>query len=196
MKAAVFFDRDGTLIEDRGYICHFRQVRLFPFAVDALHMLNDAGWLTVMVTNQSAIARGLCTCEQVEELHRRLRRFIERRGARIDAIYYCPFFSGGGVERYSREDACRKPAPGMLLRAAAELDIDMAKSFMVGDEEKDIEAGKRAGCRTILVQSGKPIPAPPRPASATPDYVVSDLLEASRLICSLAHACATPIGNE
>ncbi|MBN2346037.1 MAG: HAD family hydrolase [Candidatus Aminicenantes bacterium] len=184
MKRAVFLDRDGTLIQDRGYICEFSQVAFFPFAAAAVRLLNRAGYLVVVASNQSAVARGICSAEQVERLHRRLQAHFSERGAAIAAFYYCPFLAGGRVAAYRRQSPLRKPEPGMLLQAARELDLDLAHSFMVGDKADDVEAGRRAGCGTVLVRTGEGESASDGPTPPA-DFVVADLAAAARLIASL-----------
>lgn len=179
MRPAAFLDRDGTLIEDRGYICSFQQVRVFPFAAEALRRLRRAGFVTVLVTNQSAVARGICTPEQIESLHVRLRAILAGESAFIDAVYWCPFHPRGRIPEFSMESDMRKPQPGMLLQAARELDLDLSSSLMVGDKPADIAAGKAAGCATALVRTGYGTEAEistewdPRP-----DMVADDLLDA------------------
>jgi len=183
-RAAVFLDRDGTLIEDRGYICDFSQVRFFPAAAAAVRQLNLAGYLVVVVSNQSAVARGICSEEQVVALHLRLQAHFREQGADIAAFYHCPFMADGLVAAYRRESPLRKPAPGMLLQAADELHIALASSFMVGDKTDDIEAGRRAGCRTVLVRTGYGRESESRldAGGPRPDLVVDDLAAAAAAI--------------
>jgi D-glycero-D-manno-heptose 1,7-bisphosphate phosphatase len=187
MKRAVFLDRDGTLIQDRGYICDFSQVGFFPFAASAVRALNRAGYLVIVASNQSAVARGICSEEQVLELHRRLQAHFKRRGAAIAAFYHCPFMAEGTVEAYRGHSPLRKPEPGMLLRAATDFDLDLDRCFMVGDKADDIEAGKRAGCRTILVRTGKGGESETSLAAGglAPDRIVDDLAAAARAIKDL-----------
>jgi D-glycero-D-manno-heptose 1,7-bisphosphate phosphatase len=186
MRRAAFLDRDGTLVEDRGYICDFAQVGFFPFAAAAVRQLNRAGYLVIVVSNQSAVARGICSEEQVVSLHQRLQAHFREQGADIAAFYHCPFLADGQVAAYRRESPLRKPAPGMLLQAAAEFGLDLEGSFMVGDKADDIEAGRRAGCRTVLVRTGfggeseiRLMADGPRP-----DFVSDDLAAAAALIAA------------
>jgi D-glycero-D-manno-heptose 1,7-bisphosphate phosphatase len=153
---AVFLDRDDTLIHDPGYIAQPQQVRLKAGAADALRRLAAAGWRLVVATNQSGIARGLLTERQLAEIHDELRRQLADGGAAVDAIYYSPYHPEGVVEAYRKATDCRKPGPGMLLRAAREMDLDLAASWMIGDSLRDTRAGKAAGCRTILLASALP----------------------------------------
>lgn len=184
MKKAVFLDRDGTLIRDAGYICTFAQVEFFPFAAAAVQRLNRAGFLVIVVSNQSAVARGICSEEQVRTLHRQLRDHFTGLGAGIAAFYHCPFLADGRVAAYRRESPLRKPAPGMLLQAAADFAIDLGGSFMVGDKADDIEAGRRAGCRTVLVRTGYGRLSESMLAETgpRPDLVADDLAAAAALI--------------
>jgi D-glycero-D-manno-heptose 1,7-bisphosphate phosphatase len=146
-RRAVFADRDGTLIEDPGYLADPDGVVLLPGAAHALARLRDHGFVLVVVSNQSGIARGLITEEQAAAVHARFVAELAGRGVQLDAVRYCPHGPNDGC-------VCRKPLPGLLLEAAEELGVDPARSFMVGDTPSDIEAGKRAGCMTILLAAG------------------------------------------
>ena len=150
---AVFLDRDDTVIEDPGFIDHPDQVRLKPGAAGAIRRLRKAGYAVVVASNQSGIARGLITEEQLAAVHRRLRDLLQQEGADLDAIYSCPYLAGPDavVEAYRKDSDLRKPKPGMLFKAARELGLDLPRSWMIGDRPTDIEAGRRAGCRTILI---------------------------------------------
>ncbi|MFH2108333.1 MAG: HAD family hydrolase [Chrysiogenia bacterium] len=187
MNKAIFLDRDGTLIQDRGYICDFSQVGFFPFAADALRTMNRAGYLVIVVSNQSAVARGICSERQIIELHRQLQDHFKDRGAEIAAFYYCPFLADGKVARYRLDSPWRKPAPGMLLQAAIDFDLDLARSIMVGDKADDIEAGKRAGCLTMLVGSGQGRFSQAAPKTGpVPDHTAENLLDVARIIAALS----------
>lgn len=186
---AVFLDRDNTLIEDPGYINHPNQVRLLPGAAAALAQLRKLGYLLVIVSNQSGIARGIVTEEVLEKIHQRITRLLTDEGAMLDAIYYCPYHPEGVIPKYRMESDLRKPAPGMLLKAAEELDIDLGRSWMVGDSYRDIAAGKRAGCRTILIDS--PVNRAARTATdPIPDRKVGSIREAANVIRMLDQAPA------
>lgn len=180
MRTAVFLDRDGTVMEDEGYLCECSGIRVFPFSATAIRRLNDADVAVVVVTNQSAVARGLCTVDQVESVNRAMLERIEAEGGRIDAVYWCPFHPEGSVEKYSRPSSMRKPSPGMLHQAARELKLDLRKSVMIGDKLSDIAAGKAADCRTILVRTGYGKESLTRINADRihPDHVVADLREA------------------
>jgi len=177
---AVFFDRDGTLIRDPGYLSHPDQVELLDGAAEAVKELQLLGYKTVVVSNQSGIARGILTEEMLEQIHARLRELLSRKGAALDGIYYCPYHPDGAVPKYRKESDWCKPKPGMLLAAAGELNIDLTRSWMIGDNYRDTEAGRSAGCKTILIG----------PAHATagetdankPDHVAVNLKEAINIV--------------
>ena len=167
-ERAVFVDRDGTVIEDPGYLSDPAAVRLVPGAADALRELHDRGFRLVVVSNQSGIARRLITEEQAAAVHERFVAELAGRGVRLDDVRYCPHAPEAGC-------ACRKPLPGLLVDAADELGVDLARSFMVGDKPSDVEAGRRAGCTTILL-------APGGDGAAASDHVATDWTEVLRLI--------------
>ena len=144
LRPAVFLDRDGTLIPDTGYLDNVAGVRLLPGVGPALAALARAGFALVVVTNQSGIGRGLIRAEIVEQQHERLRELLRPNGVELAAVEYCPHAPDAGC-------ACRKPRPGMLLRAAARLRLELKASFMVGDKTADVAAGQAAGCRTIFL---------------------------------------------
>lgn len=178
----VFLDRDNTLIADPGYISRPEQVRLLPGVGQAMRELGARGYRLVLVTNQSGIARGLLTVSDLERIHAELRRQLTEQGASLDAIYYCPYHPEGTVEPYMRKSIDCKPSPGMMVQAAMDLDLDLAASWMVGDSGRDIEAGRRGGCLTILLatagkQGGEAIDCPP-------DYLAADMMEAAAIILS------------
>jgi D-glycero-D-manno-heptose 1,7-bisphosphate phosphatase len=152
--AAVFLDRDGTINEEIGYIDRLENLRLIPGAAEAIRLINASGMKTVVVTNQSGVARGIITESFVAETHARLGEMLRVEEASLDGIYFCPHHPTEGRGNYLQECECRKPSPGLLLRAAAELHLDPARSYMVGDTLKDIEAGARAGAQGILVRTG------------------------------------------
>jgi len=182
---AVFLDRDNTLIEDPGYISDPKVVTLLPGVELALKSLTQCGYKLVVVTNQSGVARGLLTEETLEKIHSELRRQLSDRGAHLDAIYYCPFHPEGTIEEYAKESDLRKPQAGMLELGAKELDIDLSQSWMVGDSARDIEAGQRAGCKTIRVRSRPDHHATPGledDEDVQADYTVRNLVDAARVI--------------
>ena len=166
---AIFFDRDGTLMEDTGYVSDPALVSLLPGALDILPALKAAGFRLIIITNQSGIGRGYFTVADYEAVHI---RFLELLGADyFDATYFCPDHPDVASER-------RKPGPGMLLEAARDFDLDLQRSWMIGDRESDLLAGRAAGTRTVLVRTGIGASAPTTHA----DFVAKDLAEAAAFI--------------
>lgn len=178
---AVFLDRDGTLIEDRGYISDPEDVALLPGCVESIRRLADAGYLIVVVSNQSGIARGLFDEETLDEVHARFEELLAEEDVGIDGAYYCPYLDGpdAKVKAYRRDSELRKPKPGMLLQAARELNIDLKRSWMIGDSPRDMEAGRLAHCTSILL-CDDPDAMPETPGDAV--HVASTLLEAADVI--------------
>jgi len=156
LRPAVFLDRDGTVNREVDYLADPAELELLPGAAEAIVRWNDAGWLVVVITNQSGVARGILTEDRLREIHDHLARILSEHGARIDAFHHCPHHPEIGKPPYLRDCDCRKPAPGMLLRAAAELSIDLPRSWVIGDSFRDLEAGAAAGIPGILVATGKP----------------------------------------
>ena len=148
---AIFLDRDGTLIEDPGYLSRPEQVSLLDGAAEALIELRAMGYKLVIVSNQSAVARGIVTEQDLDEIHERLRQLLTEKGAYLDQIYYCPYHPDGIVPKYRKDSDWRKPNPGMLLAAADEMNIDLSQSWSIGDSSRDVKAGLSAGCKTILI---------------------------------------------
>jgi len=183
MTPAVFLDRDGTLIEEAGYLERLERMVFFPYAVDAVRALNRSGFSVVVITNQAGIARGIVKEAFVADAHRAISEKMAAGGARIDAYYYCPHYSTGTVTRYVMACDCRKPQPGMLHRAAADLDLDLARSFVVGDRWHDVGAARAVGARGVLVRSGlgRREEASPE-AGITADAIVDTLADASAWI--------------
>jgi D-glycero-D-manno-heptose 1,7-bisphosphate phosphatase len=153
MRRAVFLDRDGTINIEKEYLYRVSDFEFIPGAPEAIRILNQSGFLVVVVTNQSGVARGYYTEDDVINLHRHVDRELEAYHAHVDAWLYCPHHPGGRGS-YALPCRCRKPLPGMLHEAAAHFDIDLEQSIMIGDKRADIEAGAAAGCRTILVRTG------------------------------------------
>ncbi|WP_156478563.1 D-glycero-beta-D-manno-heptose 1,7-bisphosphate 7-phosphatase [Anaerosporomusa subterranea] len=153
MNRAIFLDRDGTINQDRGYI-HKPSEFIFEYrAIEAISLLNQAGFIVIVVSNQAGIAHGHFSEQAVDCLHQWVSGQLALHGARIDAFYYCPHHPNG-QSRYRTKCDCRKPAPGMLLRAAADFSIDLAASWMVGDHRSDMEAGTAAGVTPVFVLTG------------------------------------------
>jgi D-glycero-D-manno-heptose 1,7-bisphosphate phosphatase len=168
MKKAAFLDRDGVInrkAPEGHYVTRWEEMEFFPGVHQAVRLLNQAGYFVVVVSNQRCVAKGLIKTSELESMHARMRHEFEVAGARIDAIYYCP-------HEVEPPCSCRKPEPGMLLEASGEHQIDLAESWMIGDSKRDVEAGKRAGCRTVqLMDDGKS-------AIDGPNAVASSLLDA------------------
>ncbi|GAG20401.1 unnamed protein product [marine sediment metagenome] len=173
MKRAVFLDRDGTIIEEVGYLRRIEDIRLLPGAAEALRGLKQAGFLLLVVTNQSAVARGWLNEQALEAIQQEINRLLQGDGGTVDAFYYCPHLPGAKLKRYARTCTCRKPKPGLLQRAARDWSVSLQRSYMVGDSRRDVEAGRRAGCCTILIGGALSPPA---------DMVAADLREAANLI--------------
>jgi D-glycero-D-manno-heptose 1,7-bisphosphate phosphatase len=180
---AVFLDRDGTLIEEVGYLERVSRVALFPWTIDAVRLLNRAGFLVVVITNQAGIARGYFPESLVETVHRHIDSLLAVGDARIDAYYYCPHHPQGIVEPYNRSCDCRKPGRALIDRAAADLGIDPAASFVVGDRWLDIQMASAVGARGVLVRTGYGVTDEARPlAHVVPDAVVDNLIDATTWI--------------
>jgi D-glycero-D-manno-heptose 1,7-bisphosphate phosphatase len=154
VRRAVFLDRDGTLIEETGYLDRLDRMSFYPFTVDAVRLLNRSGLVVIVVTNQSGVARGMFDEALVDAAHRRLSDALALGGARVDGFYYCPHHPQGTVDAYRRICDCRKPEPGLLMQAARDHDVDLRASFVVGDRAHDLEAGAAVGARCALVRTG------------------------------------------
>ncbi len=154
MKRAVFMDRDGTISEEVGYINHPSRFRLFPYSATAIKLLNEAGWLAIVVTNQAGVARGYFSEEMVQIVHQRLKQELEDESARLDAIYYCAHHPSVGEPPYRFDCDCRKPKPGLIRHATKHFDIDLSASWMVGDRYSDIEMARNAGVNSAFLLSG------------------------------------------
>ena len=150
-RPALFLDRDGTLIRNEPYRDTPRGMTLLPNVARGLKAWAKSGFVLVIVTNQSGIARGLITRKGLELIHARLLKLLKSRGVKVEAIYVCPHLPGGKVRRYARRCACRKPKPGLLRRAARELELDLRNSVTIGDSPRDVEAGRKAGTQAILL---------------------------------------------
>ena len=155
MKKAIFLDRDGTINRDVNFLIDFKDFELIEGSLEALKILQDLDYHLFIVSNQSGIARGYLDEARLAEIHARLTELLLERGVRIAGIYYCPHLPEGTVARYAVECDCRKPKPGLILQAAREHGIDLSASYIVGDRLRDVEAGRAAGCRSILIGEGK-----------------------------------------
>lgn len=174
-QAAIFLDRDGVINEDRHLIHKPEDLVLYPFAAASIKKINSSDYLSIVTTNQSVVARNLCTIEELEYIHKKLDSDLGAAGAKLDQLYYCPYHPDKGYPEenplYKKEHPWRKPAPGMLLQGAADFNIDLSQSYMIGDRESDILAGKNAGCKTIAVRTGHGY----RKATTNPHYIFRDL---------------------
>jgi D-glycero-D-manno-heptose 1,7-bisphosphate phosphatase len=179
VKPAVFLDRDGTIIEDVGYLDSLSRVAFYPWTVDAIRALNRAGLPVVVVTNQSGIARGLFDAAFVAETHRYIDARLAAGGARVDAYYYCPHHPAGQVAAYARACDCRKPGRGMIDQAARDLGLDPARSFVAGDKWLDVQLGRAVGARAILVRTGTGAAEEMQPPEGVAADVVVDNLAAA-----------------
>lgn len=158
-QKAVFLDRDGTINKYVGFLRNIEDFELIDGVAEAIRRINEAGYLAIVVTNQPVIARGEVTVKELDEIHKKMETLLGAEGAYLDAIYYCPHHPHKGYEGEISElkidCECRKPKPGMLLRAAIDFNIDLAQSWMIGDGENDIKAGIAAGCRTAIIGEGE-----------------------------------------
>jgi len=186
---AVFLDKDGTLIENVPFNDDPARIRLLPGAAEGIRSLSEAGYRLFVVTNQPGIARGYFLKQAMAAIRSRLRELIADAGGHLGGFYYCPHEPGAPIAAYALDCDCRKPRPGLILRAAWEHDLDLHRSFMVGDILDDVEAGRRAGVKTILVNHQNEtdwILSPMR----LPHHVARDLAEAASWILSANHRVA------
>jgi D-glycero-D-manno-heptose 1,7-bisphosphate phosphatase len=194
---AIFIDRDGTLNEEVGYITELTQFRLFDFAAEAVRLINDANWRAIVLTNQSGIARGLFDEEFLLRLHSRMEASLKLEGARLDAIYYCPHHPEFGEPPYHQDCNCRKPKPGLIERAMEDFQLDLKRSFVIGDRYRDVETGCRAGTRCVMVMTGhgreefRTQRASPNgqgqwEQKGQPEHIAENLVEAVRWILSVS----------
>jgi D-glycero-D-manno-heptose 1,7-bisphosphate phosphatase len=180
-RPAVFIDRDGTLTEEVGYLNHPSRLRLLPRSAEAVRRLNEAGIAAVLATNQAGIARGYFSEDVMNAVHQQLADQLKEAGAHLDGLYVCPHHPTAGEPPFRADCDCRKPRPGLLLRAARDLDLDLAGSIMVGDKPSDLSVAHAVGARSILVLTGYGLGEwEYRRAHfpVAPDHVATDLLEA------------------
>lgn len=170
-KPAIFLDRDGVLTVEKGYaISSIEEMEIFPYAQECVRRIREAGYLAIVVTNQSAVAKGLFPIEELLDMNRRL-----ESEAGVDAIYYCPHHPEGKILKYTKVCNCRKPKTGMIDQALRDFDIDMASSYMVGDRACDIILGQNAGIKTVLLDSG--YGSERLEEDCSPDFIMEDLTE-------------------
>lgn len=190
MHKAIFIDKDGTLIPDIPYNVNPALITLAPGAGAALRRFREAGYKLVVISNQAGVARGLFTEDALPPVFERLNALLEPFGVALDAWYYCPHLPDGTVKEYAQQCACRKPGAALLRQAAADLQIDLGASWMIGDIETDSEAGKRAGCRTILIEKpGDPMTPDKLNPQNQPDYLIHSW-EAAQAIVAAAPVTA------
>ena len=183
-RAAVFFDRDGTLIEDVGYLRTAAGLRMIDGAAAGVRQLNERGFLTFVISNQSGVARGYFTEQELIPIHERLEAELDAAGAHLDRIYYCPHHPTRGTPPYNVECTCRKPRTGMLEQAVKEFGVDLSRSYVIGDKVADVKVGHNAGTRTVLVLTGYGASAVQecREAGVAPDAVRPSVAEAVAFI--------------
>jgi D-glycero-D-manno-heptose 1,7-bisphosphate phosphatase len=185
---AVFLDRDGTINEEVGYLDSLDKFKIIPSAYEAIRLINKSVMKAVIISNQAGVARGLFTEDFVKMTHEHLQTVLRQKGAYIDKFYYCPHHPTEGIGIYLQQCSCRKPAPGMLLQAAQDLNIDLTRSYLVGDRFRDMEAAKKVRVKGVLVKTGygQDFLQDDGQDKATeenkPDFIVTDILEAVKWI--------------
>lgn len=186
MKKAVFLDRDGTMNADiNGYISKPQDFELFPFTVQAVSILNEMGYLVFVVTNQSGIARGFYTFDDLEKVHEKMRFQLSEQGARVDGVFSSPYHEKGKIDPFNIEHEDRKPGLGMFKKALQEFSFSIKDSYMIGDKYSDIVFGRKAGLTTILVRTGEgnnEFLQKRHEWEQKPHYIVNDLMSAVKLI--------------
>jgi len=185
MERAVFLDRDGTIIEDTGYISECDKIKFLPGVSKAIRLLNENGFRVIVITNQAGVARGYFTEETVKEINDYVQKSLAKQEAFIDMIYYCPHHVEGIIKEDRKECYRRKPNPGMIVKPVGEFGIDLKNSFVIGDKISDIEAGHRAGCKTILLDSESPLNKE-KESTMISNYVASDLHEAVKWLAKVS----------
>lgn len=183
---AIFLDRDGTINREVDVLRDIGQFELLPGAADAIRTMHELGYLTIVVTNQPVIARGWMTHEGLKEIHDLMEKQLAEKGAKLDAIYYCPHHPEASLPEYRIVCECRKPGSKMIIDATKKFTIDPKQSFLIGDHNRDIAAGKVAGLTTILVETG--VTVANEEIETKPDYRAKDLGEATEIIKN--HAAA------
>lgn len=174
-KPAVFLDRDGVLSEEKSYVCSVEQLNIFPYTAECVRKIKEKGYYAIVITNQSGVARGLFTEDALRKMNQYM---VEHTG--VDAVYYCPHHKKGVVLGYALECNCRKPGTGLIEQARQDFNIDMGRSWFVGDRASDIQTGKKAGIKTILVESGYGTKR--LEENVAPDYILEDLREVIQLL--------------
>ena len=185
MKRAVFLDRDGTINEDVGHITEPSQFELIPGSIAAMNRLGEAGFCLPMITNQAGVGRGLMTEHQLKRVLDAFQNLLKKEGTSLDGVYYCPHHPEEGKGVYKTDCECRKPGHAMFLQAASDLDIDLTRSYMIGDHWSDAQAGMAAGCQAILLRTGhgpQEIARVPEEQLSSLAFVADDLADAAAWI--------------
>jgi D-glycero-D-manno-heptose 1,7-bisphosphate phosphatase len=178
---AIFIDKDGTLIPDIPYNVDPGKISLQEGALAGLHQLQEAGYLLIIISNQSGVARGIFKEEALIHVQHKIESLLAEKGVVLNGFYYCPHYPDSSIKEYSVECDCRKPQPGMLLKAALDFNIDLTRSWMIGDILNDVEAGKKAGCKTVLIDNGNTVVHLDNPIRI-PDYKAKNIEEAAAQI--------------
>ncbi len=190
MCAGIFFDRDGTINEERNYLSSPDQLQLFPRTADALREAQHLGFKLFVISNQSGVARGYITEHQVQLVNTALLRLLQEQGVALDGIYYCPHYPNIPHSPYGIDCTCRKPKTGMLLQAARDFKIDLLRSFVIGDKVSDIQTANNAGARGILVKTGYGVAEMNllQPNNVTTAYIAEDIYDAVQFIKKVSQA--------
>jgi len=185
MEKAVFLDRDGTINEEMGYINHISRLKIFPFTSEAVKILTSCGYKVIVISNQAGLARGYFDQALLDEVNQELIHSLSAEQAQIEKIYYCPHLKDAVVDKYKKDCECRKPKPGMIIKAQKEFNIDLKQSYMIGDRYKDIEFGFNQGLKTIMVLTGYGLGEYQHQKhlwTKEPDFICKNLLEAAKVI--------------
>ena len=191
MLKAIFIDKDGTLIPDIPFNVNPDLIVLEEGVIDGLVELNSKGYLFIIISNQSGIAHGYFPEEEMAAVQEHIAQRLLEKSIRLNGFYYCPHYPGAAVEKYNKICSCRKPMPGLILQAAADFAIDLSQSWMIGDILNDVEAGNRAGCRTILIDNGNETEWRMDTILRTPSFMAKDMRQAARFILSSIHLMET-----
>jgi D-glycero-D-manno-heptose 1,7-bisphosphate phosphatase len=190
-RQAVFLDRDGTINEQAGYVNHISRFVLLPGTAEAIRLLNSHDYLAIIITNQSGVARGYFPMELVDKVHNHLKDLLRKEGATIDGIFVCPHYPGGEVREYGIDCNCRKPRPGLIQTALENFDIDVSRSYVIGDRNTDMKLAAQCGLKGILVRTGYGMGeleyVLPQ-SQVKPNHVADDLLDAVLWIIGNARA--------
>jgi len=178
---AVFIDKDGTLIPNIPYNINPDRITIDDETIEGLKLLKEEKFLLVVISNQAGVAKGYFEEKNLENVWNKISELLQKHQVNIDAFYYCPHEPNGTIKEYAVECDCRKPLPGMILKAASEFKIDLSRSWMIGDILNDVEAGKRAGCSTVLIDNGNETEWRMNEVR-TPDFIAENFLEASSRI--------------